>query len=94
MNPEKRETMSDKVLWTHARCCTCEDCIPWVTVKINERIPTMNDYHKCREVTMSDKFEKAYNQGRVDERSRIVERLKDNLNPSVYDTVIRIIHAA
>jgi len=115
MNPEKRETMSDKVLWTHARCCTCEDCIPWVTVKINERIPTMNDYHKCREVTMSEKFEEwyygydplisedmvsfvdtqnAYNQGIIDERNRIVERLKDNLNPSVYDTVIRIIHAA
>ena len=39
-------------------------------------------------------IQKAYNQGRVDERNRIVERLKDNLNPSVYDTVIRIIHAA
>ena len=111
MNPEKRETMSDKVLWTHARCCTCEDCIPWVTVKINERIPTMNDYHKCREVTMSDKFEwdkwdetedpgpksviqKAYNQGRVDEKTRIVEKIKDNLTPSVAETVIAIIYAA
>ena len=36
----------------------------------------------------------AYNQGRVDERNRIVERIKDNLTPSVAETVIAIIYAA
>ena len=38
--------------------------------------------------------QKAYNRGQVAERVRIIKRLKDNLKPSVYDTVIRIIHAA
>ena len=32
--------------------------------------------------------------GHVNERNRIVERLKDNLTPSVAETVIAIIYAA
>ena len=89
MNLEKRETMSDKALWTHARCCTCEDCIPWVTVWYYGYDPLISE-----DMVSFVDTQNAYNQGIIDERNRIVERLKDNLNPSVYDTVIRIIHAA
>uniref|UniRef100_A0A6M3JPV6 Uncharacterized protein n=1 Tax=viral metagenome TaxID=1070528 RepID=A0A6M3JPV6_9ZZZZ len=39
-------------------------------------------------------IQKTYNQGIIDERNRIVERLKDNLTPSVAETVIAIIYAA
>ena len=39
-------------------------------------------------------IQKAYNQGIIDERNRIVERIKDNLTPSVAETVIAIIYAA
>jgi len=42
----------------------------------------------------SEAFKGGYNQGRVDERNRIVERIKDNLTPSVAETVIAIIYAA
>ena len=54
----------------------------------------MERMHDIYNYEPQDLMFKAYIQGCVDLRVWITERLKDNLKPSVYDTVIRIIHAA
>ena len=43
---------------------------------------------------MLESYIKGLSDGCVSERSRIVERIKDNLTPSVAETVISIIYAA